>query len=158
MAAAADPLAVAPLLRSKGVRVDGNDWTPVRFRRAAAGGSLAPGRAARAHGLRGRGHAGARWSVHEIALMARRDHVDAYLVHGSDVATFRGPGGELTGSARGFWDGGGKFKVRFTPTVEGGEPTRSGPRRADAGLTTRGAFTTGDPLPFAHGFLRRDEQ
>jgi len=71
---------------------------------AASGGQLSPARVAK-------------WSVHEIPLEARGAYANPYLEAGVD-AVFVSPKGDRI-PVSGFWEGANKFKIRFTPTVEG---------------------------------------
>jgi hypothetical protein len=94
------------------------------------------------------------WAVHEIALTAQGKYANPY----TDVtvtATFAGPEGRKL-TARGFWDGGAAFKVRFTPTAPGDWKYDITSSPADAGLTAAGSFRAAPAAPGDHGFVRRD--
>ena len=58
-----------------------------------------------------------RWSSYEITLTAT-GHYDKAYVSVDLVGVFTGPNGESI-LAKGFWDGGQTFRIRFTPTAEG---------------------------------------
>lgn len=98
------------------------------------------------------------WQVAEIALTSSKAYANPY----GDVdltATFTGPDGK-TINRPAFWDGGGTWKVRFSPTVVGAwrwktacsDPANTGLHEKSGSLTC--VPSEGDNPCYRHGFLR----
>lgn len=94
-----------------------------------------------------------RWSVCELSFGATATVANPY----QDLrmtATFHGPDGRQR-TVAGFWDGGNRFVVRFTPTMVGEWIFHTS--SDDGGLDGRsGTLSCVAPRPDGHGFLRRD--
>ncbi len=92
-----------------------------------------------------------KWSTYDIELTSGSSYANGYAAGpASFSATFTGPGG-VTQKVRGFWDGGKKYTIRFTPTVEGtwSYATSS----SDATLNGQtGTINATPALPGRHGF------
>ncbi|MCC6453536.1 MAG: DUF5060 domain-containing protein [Caldilineaceae bacterium] len=94
------------------------------------------------------------WQMHELALNAARNFRNPY----TDVtitAQFSGPAGAQK-TVRGFWDGGKRFRVRFTPPAPGHWSYKISSTPADSGLTQSGSFTVTAASSAQTGFVRRD--
>lgn len=95
----------------------------------------------------------AKWATHEIGLQTARPYANPYT-DVSVTAEFIGPGKQRKIVA-GFWNGGGRFVVRFTPTQEGTWTYNT--RSDDPGLNNRsGQIRCQGVTLNARGFVRRD--
>lgn len=93
-----------------------------------------------------------RWAVHEVVLRSERTYANPYVESSLD-AEFRSPQGAVM-RVPGFWDGGGVFKIRFTPTEEGRWTFET--RSPDPSLHGWCGTILAAPARGAHGFVRRD--
>jgi hypothetical protein len=93
-----------------------------------------------------------RWSTYEMTLTAT-GHYDRADISVDLVGVFTGPDGQGI-LAKGFWDGGQTFRIRFTPTAEGiwTFTTVSDDRGLDGHV---GSLTCVRAADGSHGFVRQ---
>lgn len=105
------------------------------------------------------------FQVFELALEAASPGANPYVDGPSFSATFRGVSGAANGktlAAKGFWDGGNRWQIRFTPTAAGEWTYETS--SSDPGLDGfSGRLVVVEPTaaekvanPLLHGFLERD--
>jgi hypothetical protein len=95
----------------------------------------------------------AKWATGEIVLQTARPYANPYTAV-SVTAEFVGPKKQRK-TVAGFWDGGSRFVIRFTPTDEGAWTYRT--HSDDPGLNNKsGQITCKGVAPNAQGFVRQD--
>ena len=113
--------------------------------------------AASASGVAQYGTTVGKWEVHELTLKAHQTYENPYR-EVQVKATFEGPEGNNINTT-GYWDGGNRYKVRFTPTQEGQWTYRvMSNQQEDRGLQKQGILEVTKATDRQHGFVRRDAE